>query len=854
MRSIGLALSGGGFRASLYHLGLVRFLRDAGILSQVSQITSVSGGSVLAAHLVLNWGRFNGSASEFDAAASEFISFVRLDVRNRVIRRYPLALPVRCLRRLAGRPARKLSLTGLLEYHYEKYLYGDTSLFELPEKPHLHVLATNLSEGCLCSFSRDGLLMVRRHTGRTICVDRVHTGLATVAMAVTASSAYPGFFPPLELTGTDVGANAGEFGRQAYTDGGVFDNLGVRMFRCLERPLLSDAPLTREDFVDFPAAVEVLRQAGRSSEGTPLHRLGQLLATGRGRSKPLPFANGSQPGGAAPPSQLAGGGDGQEQLLAGLWDLLSRKRLQQEPLFAGLKPADPDAEALLHASPPAGRDLDRGEQVWLNRHLVEAAYRQATGRPCFRWLHRRLDGVLVSDVGKPFEVKNLRRAGGLVHTAMRATDIVMDRVWQLEIEAFHDACGFVFAPVTDVVEPAEDPSAPHPEVQRQTAHIRTDLDRFSALEISSLVRHGYCVGRKACRARPDLFGTGLPGDPPWDPLPDIRRAGPVALVPMRRVFGASTKRWSQVAGAPASDARMLQAAALRRIWSRLLDYQDWVSYLYVPILVPILVLLPYVATMYYQRSHRVNQIVQSLAQSSRDVEQMSRLLDGPSNDWVGQSPEEVNTLDEPDLSGFEVLQDMRILDLRKWNPAASGSNDPDSLLYGYRRLKVYRKPEAGGSKIFRVRLLPTSPRAQVRFPSQQLAAKVRRSSIQTSDTGRQACSWEASFDFEKVPAGEYVDLIVEKLSPGQFLRRGEGWTTFMFDIDASTAEMTRWLLLPKGKEYRSFRIVRYKTGKPGTVEPVRIVTEYLAEDSTILAYKLLSVDAGYTYEVTWYYK
>ena len=66
-KKIGLALSGGGFRASLYHLGLVRFLRDAGILSQVSHITSVSGGSILAAHLVLNWDRYNGSPNDFDA-------------------------------------------------------------------------------------------------------------------------------------------------------------------------------------------------------------------------------------------------------------------------------------------------------------------------------------------------------------------------------------------------------------------------------------------------------------------------------------------------------------------------------------------------------------------------------------------------------------------------------------------------------------------------------------------------------------------------------------------------------------------------------------------------------------------
>src|SRR5205085_8467919 len=95
MKKLGLALSGGGFRASLYHLGLIRFLRDAGILSQVTHITSVSGGSITAAHLVLNWGRYNGSASEFDAAASELVAFVRLDVRNRIVRRFPLGFPLR---------------------------------------------------------------------------------------------------------------------------------------------------------------------------------------------------------------------------------------------------------------------------------------------------------------------------------------------------------------------------------------------------------------------------------------------------------------------------------------------------------------------------------------------------------------------------------------------------------------------------------------------------------------------------------------------------------------------------------------------------------------------------------------
>src|SRR5438270_8753302 len=117
MKKIGLALSGGGFRASLYHLGLVRFLRDAKILPNVTHIASVSGGSIFAAHLVLNWGRYNGSANDFDAAAAELLDFVRLDVRNRILRRFPLTAPVRWLRRalLLG-PDRHLTRPGLLEY------------------------------------------------------------------------------------------------------------------------------------------------------------------------------------------------------------------------------------------------------------------------------------------------------------------------------------------------------------------------------------------------------------------------------------------------------------------------------------------------------------------------------------------------------------------------------------------------------------------------------------------------------------------------------------------------------------------------------------------------------------------
>jgi hypothetical protein len=48
--------------------------------------------------------------------------------------------------------------------------------------------------------------------------------------------------------------------------------------------------------------------------------------------------------------------------------------------------------------------------------------------------------------------------------------------------------------------------------------------------------------------------------------------------------------------------------------------------------------------------------------------------------------------------------------------------------------------------------------------------------------------------------------------------------------------------------------VRYQTGKPETAESFLPVTEYLPEDYTILAFKMVALKSGYTYEVFWRYK
>lgn len=849
-KKLGLALSGGGFRASLYHLGLVRFLRDAGILSQITHITSVSGGSIFAAHLALNWERYNGAVNEFEAAAADFLSFVRLNVRSRILRRFPLTVPLRWGRRFLGKSNRKLTRTGLLEYHYEKYLYGDISLFELPRTPQLHLLTTNLSEGCLCSFNREGLLMVRRQQGHAFRMDRIHTGLATVPMAVTASSAFPGFFPPLDLTGADVGVIGGEFGRQSFTDGGVYDNLGVRMFRFLERQLLAEDHLVRGDFLDVDAAIAALRAAGGSSEESPLRRVAHVLedAGKSGGDTPLHrLALALGESGSAPEASSSGGasqGDPLDLILSRLWDVMSHYQFQHEPLFADLKLADPAAAELLQASRVGAQTLEMGDQTWLNRHLLEASFQQATGQPCFRRLNSGLDGVIVSDVGKGIKILK-SHGGGLIRTALRASDILMDRVWQLENETFKGAGGFVFARITDVVEPHEDATAPHPEIQHQSANIRTDLDQFSALEVSSLVRHGYCVARKVCRSRPDLFGAELPENPPWEPIAERQSTGAAAggsegsLRAQRGPTGTTT------------DARELQASSSRRIWASLFDRRDWITYIYVPILVPIMMFLPYLSIHYYKRSVRLNNLTLSFSQGSPDLTQLGRMLDkGVMKPWKGVEVEEGRDAAEPDFRGFKILHDSRITDLRAWNPAAAGKINADSRIYTYRRLLVVKQPDNEEHPLFTTRLILSGSEGQVRFPPQQVPGRVRKTALKDGGSYR----WEAIFDFARVPAGKPVELLIEVQSPGMFLRGSESNSGMLFGIDTETAELSQWVLMPKGRDFKRYRYVFYKKGEPGTAKEGVFTTEYLSDDSTVLAFKILSLEPGYDHEIFWDYK
>jgi predicted acylesterase/phospholipase RssA len=111
----------GGLRATFFHLGVLAALRENNLLRNVKEVFSVSGGSIIAAHLIANWPLYTGKPHEFEAAVHGLRSVATRDIRGRVIRRWLLSIAF-LVPRLLG-----LSRTTLLSREY-RALFGSESL------------------------------------------------------------------------------------------------------------------------------------------------------------------------------------------------------------------------------------------------------------------------------------------------------------------------------------------------------------------------------------------------------------------------------------------------------------------------------------------------------------------------------------------------------------------------------------------------------------------------------------------------------------------------------------------------------------------------------------------------------
>jgi len=217
---IALCMSGGGYRAMLFHLGSLWRLNELHYLPKLSRVSSVSGGSITNGVLAMNWKKLgfdaNGLALNFDQQVTQPI------------------------RRMASQSIDVSSILGgifggisqQVADHYNQYLYNHAKLKDLPnndEGPRFVFNATSLQTGVLWRFSKPYMGDWK--------VGLVRNPDVELATAVAASSAFPPLLSPCVLKldpnsfDPDIKPAPGitaDFRKQAVlADGGVYDNLGL---------------------------------------------------------------------------------------------------------------------------------------------------------------------------------------------------------------------------------------------------------------------------------------------------------------------------------------------------------------------------------------------------------------------------------------------------------------------------------------------------------------------------------------------------------------------------------------------------------------------------------------------------
>ena len=240
-REIGLALSGGGSRAIAFHLGCLRAMNDLGLLDRVRVISSVSGGSVLAALYAYRDQPFDS----FDAQVQHLLARgLQRDIAARTLlsKRLLQAGGTRMIAGTAAATARAASVvrrrhaparptapplrrwvsrTDAFVDVLDQRLYHGARLPEVArEGLDVVINACELSTGSAFRFGS-------RHSA-TWRIGEIVDNDVSVAEAVAASAAYPLLLPALDRRWrfrTREGQVVSE--RVALTDGGVYDNLGT---------------------------------------------------------------------------------------------------------------------------------------------------------------------------------------------------------------------------------------------------------------------------------------------------------------------------------------------------------------------------------------------------------------------------------------------------------------------------------------------------------------------------------------------------------------------------------------------------------------------------------------------------
>lgn len=256
--TVGLTLSGGGFRATAFGLGCLRALHDTGVLDKVAVVSGVSGGSLLAAL----WAYGPNDFGELDAMTTKLLrDGLQVELARRVLS--PAGLMRSTVSAVGSvlpestRTDRPYNRTDGLRALLAKRVFGDRLVSE-PSRPGLATVlnATDLITGRAVRFGSDNSSSSQHGT---------ITDPVTVAEAVAASAAFPLLLPAVERTYAFERNGSISRIKVNLTDGGVYDNLGLSVLDPTRSPDHT-RHLYRTDYV-------VACDAGRQEKGRSGARL-----------------------------------------------------------------------------------------------------------------------------------------------------------------------------------------------------------------------------------------------------------------------------------------------------------------------------------------------------------------------------------------------------------------------------------------------------------------------------------------------------------------------------------------------------------------------------------------------------
>lgn len=250
---IGLALSGGGYRAAIYHIGTFRALRKLGVLNKIDVISTNSGGSITGACYSLYH-------KDYEKFEKTLLDGVKKSVIKSIVTSWRFYIPtfitisslffavyllfttyawvsliilITLLFLILLFQFKIIPIGLLIERAYDKFFFGNKTLKDMSSDFQTTINSTNLETGIMFSFSKDK--MSDSTYDYILGKDGEPKRLATfknesfpVARAVLASSSVPGAFTPV-LIDKEFYTDTKRYGiiNPRLVDGGVYDNQGV---------------------------------------------------------------------------------------------------------------------------------------------------------------------------------------------------------------------------------------------------------------------------------------------------------------------------------------------------------------------------------------------------------------------------------------------------------------------------------------------------------------------------------------------------------------------------------------------------------------------------------------------------